>query len=157
MTRPRRWCWWGKWTALALAVVVAMVWHASGWWDASLEGPCGTARLTLGLGPGAVHFQRIDGMSSSQWTWDGLRRPAPSLGWGFEYGRAHFRGVSPFESLWISVPLWAPFLLFSASAVWLWRLDRKPKPGHCPRCRYDLSATPPAAPCPECGRLATKT
>lgn len=49
----------------------------------------------------------------------------------------------------------ASFLLFAISAPLAtrraWRAFRTP-PGHCPHCRYDLRATPPGRPCPECGR-----
>ncbi len=51
----------------------------------------------------------------------------------------------------------ASFLLFAISAPLAtrraWRAFRT-LPGHCPHCRYDLCATPPGLPCPECGRSA---
>jgi hypothetical protein len=47
------------------------------------------------------------------------------------------------------------FLPVVASAALLWRLDVNPKPGRCFHCGYDLSGTPPSAPCPECGHVAT--
>lgn len=53
----------------------------------------------------------------------------------------------------------ASFLLFAISAPLsarrAWRALRTP-PNHCPHCRYDLRATPPDAPCPECGRTGVR-
>lgn len=43
---------------------------------------------------------------------------------------------------------WIPLL---AVPVLLGRARRRRR-GHCPACNYDLRATPPGAPCPECGR-----
>jgi hypothetical protein len=52
----------------------------------------------------------------------------------------------------VSVPLWAPGSASLLGALVLFYLDRRRRlPNSCPRCRYDLSATPPSAPCPECG------
>lgn len=54
----------------------------------------------------------------------------------------------------LTIPYWAPALLFTALA-WLflhlatWR--RRTKPGHCPTCHYDLRAHAPRQKCPECG------
>jgi hypothetical protein len=66
--------------------------------------------------------------------------------WGLDFSHRASQGL-----LMLQFPLCALFLPFFACTAFLWWLDRKPKPGHCPRCRYDLSATPPSAPCPECG------
>ena len=52
----------------------------------------------------------------------------------------------------VSVPLWAPFVLFVVVAVRAHRRARGPKPGTCPKCRYDLTGNTSGA-CPECGTL----
>jgi hypothetical protein len=54
----------------------------------------------------------------------------------------------------LHAPWWSLALTFSlAPALSAWRRHRRarrrPKPGHCPHCHYDLRATPTR--CPECG------
>ena len=50
-------------------------------------------------------------------------------------------------------PLWLPTSLSAAATVGLCRRLRRIRiPGHCPRCGYDLRATPDR--CPECGTAA---
>ncbi|MCC6321349.1 MAG: hypothetical protein IT438_07935 [Phycisphaerales bacterium] len=45
------------------------------------------------------------------------------------------------------------FTLFAATTAAARALTRfrRRRRGQCPRCAYDLRATPPASPCPECG------
>jgi hypothetical protein len=49
-------------------------------------------------------------------------------------------------SLFLSVP--------AVIVEWLWRVARRNRPGVCPKCGYDLRATPDR--CPECGRIGDK-
>lgn len=56
----------------------------------------------------------------------------------------------------VAFPLWTPALLFALRpAARLQRRLRRQRPGHCPRCGYDLRATPDR--CPECGTAGEKT
>lgn len=41
------------------------------------------------------------------------------------------------------------------AAFIFWRGRRRPRPGKCSRCNYDLTGLSPAAACPECGRTLT--
>lgn len=51
----------------------------------------------------------------------------------------------------VTIPLWFVMPVSGAAAVWLYRISRRKEfgPGQCPRCGYDLRATPEK--CPECG------
>jgi hypothetical protein len=72
----------------------------------------------------------------------------PSWSAGFVYNRSS-------NHLDIGVPIWLPFLLFAAPTTWLWHRNRRVPPGHCRKCRYDLTGITTGI-CPECG-TATET
>ena len=50
-------------------------------------------------------------------------------------------------------PLWIPFVLSGAMSVWLERRGRRPSPGHCLTCGYDLTGNTSGV-CSECGLVA---
>ena len=84
------------------------------------------------------------------------------------FGLYNYRGqVNPTTTYSVAVPFapnpWglAVDILVWAAAWWTLlfapaRLRRylRLRRGHCPRCNYDLRATSPASPCPECGSPA---
>lgn len=52
----------------------------------------------------------------------------------------------------IVVPLWIPFVALAIPTAFLWRLDRRrPAPGECPNCNYNLTGNTTRI-CPECGQ-----
>ena len=88
--------------------------------------------LVLNVGPGDT---------SEQWTRAGF-------GW---YRWRPASGANLF--LRLVVPMWslaAAFALLPAARL-LGRLARRRRPGHCPRCGYDLTGNVSGV-CPECGR-----
>jgi hypothetical protein len=78
---------------------------------------------------------------------------------GFGYGR--IISAYPTGGAWQSrnfrvevvVPCWTLSLAFAVLPARWWVLRRRPVPGCCPRCGYDLRATSDR--CPECGTSIT--
>jgi hypothetical protein len=73
-----------------------------------------------------------------------------------ESGHIVFRSRNDFRMF--TVPTWFLFILFASLpgvrlVGWI-RRGRASKDGLCPRCGYDLRATPDR--CPECGTMPTK-
>ena len=62
-------------------------------------------------------------------------------------------GGPPSEGQWLRVPAWTVAAVFAVwpvtVAAWVWRRRRHRAAGRCPRCGYDLRASPDR--CPECG------
>jgi len=110
-----------------------------------------------------------DGMEYLQWpedvddpkTWLGDNRPSHSLGWHYQktyagQGGSGFTYVhrSASGDFNIGLPYWFICLItaLAPAARLTSRLRRKrPPPGLCPKCHYDLRAT--ADRCPECGTV----
>jgi hypothetical protein len=154
MTRPRRWRCWGKWTAAAITVLLAAVWVASGWWVVAWHWASTANVKGFSVGAGRLRASKFETSSSDWGPWPGAIHSwrvsetgehAPLWLHGLYWKRT--RQVVDVEG-----PLWIPGSASLLAALILFRLDRRQGPGLCPRCRYDLSATPPSAPCPECGR-----
>jgi hypothetical protein len=80
------------------------------------------------------HSQSIVLKPANQ-TRDALTLPIGPIPIGFSLNSAFFAAA------W-----WAALMISRRT----WRRLRTP-PGLCPHCRYDLHATPPDSPCPECG------
>jgi hypothetical protein len=121
----------------------------------------GGAALTLGhflwnVVPADGSMPVTDG---TEWHWEGLDPVAPlddtDTFWnrrGFDFEQYESKGNDEMWFAWLYFPLWLPTCLFAvAPGVWLARRitrRRRSRAGHCPRCGYDLRATPGR--CPEC-------
>ena len=61
----------------------------------------------------------------------------------------------PVSELDFTVPMWAITLATAAPfAWWVWRKRTAFPPGACPKCGYDLRASPER--CPECGAVVAQ-
>lgn len=52
----------------------------------------------------------------------------------------------------VIVPLWLPFVMLSIVAALAHRRARRPKPGTCEKCSYNLTGNTSGV-CPECGTI----
>jgi hypothetical protein len=137
------------WTGLAVCVLLLIVDVASVWWDASWTSQPQDRNVS-------VHHGQIE-----LWTGGGvLRFPAnpgwwvfclrtPSIRWWPTIQTVPNPPVGPVIS--VGIPLWIPLVVVAIPTGFLWRRNRRPPPGHCPRCRYNLTGNVSGV-CPECGR-----
>lgn len=66
------------------------------------------------------------------------------------------RGTNNYERVrTVTIPCWAVLVLSASLAAQLFQRRRRPTPGQCTHCGYDLRATPDR--CPECGNIPDKT
>ena len=144
MKRVRRWLFNGLTAVSALLfVAVCVQWGRSYQREDEIDCPNGRVLLSYNGGITYVHFYGGGvghGGLSTRWYWHGL---------GYDKDQ---------DRLLLFVPDWP--LLTAAGvlpAFWAGRRimkGRTPPPGGCPKCGYDLRATPDR--CPECGYLPGK-
>ena len=77
-------------------------------------------------------------------------RGPPDNGWsGAKYtGPVYWLGI--YTSRMVGIPLWAVFLVAVIPSSIGWRRYRRPPPGRCQKCGYDLTGNVTGV-CPECG------
>ena len=124
-----------KWMGLSLSVPIVAAWLFTlyGWAIYRTS----TVAIYLG-GKGVAYVPRLRSLEPPGLTVDNNAFPP-----------FWFR-ASGFEPSF--VPLWIPLLIIAIPTVWFWRRDWRPRPGHCPNCRYDLRGlTGDVVTCPECG------
>ena len=105
--------------------------HDPKWWVISARG-----RITLCRQAGRDWGRKIPGFDAAGFRFGGLRGPNGSL----------YNAAVP-HAFVLSLLLVPP----AASLVASWR--RRPRPGQCPSCAYDLTGNVSGV-CPECGRRA---
>ena len=161
MPRPYRWRRIAIWTGAALSTLIAAAWMASGWQSFDWGVKAGTQVRVLWLSGGCCGMTCDDarwfgGDSAAPWpgsfhrVWFGdYAKPGPHWKAGFSW-----KGRSKGSGGRLSIPLWLPFLLIAAPTAWTWHVSRRVPPGHCPKCRYDLTGIATAT-CPECGTAIT--
>ena len=146
-----------KWGGLALTVLLVAVWIGTNWftliwggrsphsWDLSIGGgnlttDYGVVELEWGSYPVPDENLGIH-----------LRYTKNSLASGFGWGVSRPAGM-------IQTPLWPLVVACAACTLIAFWVDARfplPRPGQCPRCRYDRSGLASKnAVCPECGEGA---
>ncbi len=145
-----------KWVGLAGCVLILASWLLSYVMAIRYMRP----DWHISLSKGHVVFKEYN------W-WRPNRRLFP-LGWQTDSPfdaslRPDPRYTADFYNLWIvrhykstswnttAVSLWLPLLFVAIPAAVLWHRDRRPPPGHCKSCGYDLTGNVSGV-CPECGQ-----
>lgn len=108
-------------------------------------------RHEIGLASGRLWFYHD---ADNEYGWWAPDDPRWSMRIGFDARVApNRRGSRP---AFFALPLWFPLALVAIPTALLWRPHLRARCLAriflCPHCRYDLAATAPAAPCPECGK-----
>jgi hypothetical protein len=156
-----------RWLTTLLAIACAALWLLTLWAWPGLS----TRWFAINIAHGIANIEQTDLDNLPQHelvalTWTPL---ADLPGYDFRYRIANFQwlphagATSTLNGLakrwYLDLPLWMPFILFSALAVKSWRthiIERK-SPTRCHTCNYDLKGLPANAPCPECGGVRPLT
>ncbi len=152
-----------KWAALCAALVTLWAWGLSTKWAVDWAGEGRVLRLGLGV----ISYIWFAGDATAIETY---RRSRPARGWNLyaaprDYNVPFRLGLVWPEYYWfpvngsfgsftshrIRVPCWLPLIGLALVSSTLFYLDRKrPPPGHCQSCGYDLTGNISGR-CPECG------
>ncbi len=141
-----------KWTGLVLSVLIFLAWVVSIGRDI---GYIAGDRYCIALTAGAacVAVTSVVEEYWQPWRW----RPGwvywlPFGSWVAEHsGMPGGKLISVLDC--VVCPLWIPLLIIAVPTVIAWRRDRKPPPGHCKICGYNLTGNVSGR-CPECGEAA---
>jgi len=135
-----------KWSGTVLTVLLLVVWVGSAWWMAgfTLE-PTGT--LAAYAGKVSISWQEPWSIIPVDGRLHRPRRHSEPFSWWFDASRATMGGVT---RTGIAIPIWVLVVLFATPTLWLWRCDRRRRPGLCLKCGYDLRGADHKV-CPECG------
>lgn len=141
---------WGKWAGVAVCSVIIAAWCLSISWYVVLR--VGRCEFRFGAGGIAARdlYFGIDGVvwhASSTWTATFPQRLG--LGWPGVWRS------EPFGAWDAIVPFWWLLLMLGIPTAYLWWLDRRPPPGHCRACGYNLTGNVSGV-CPECGENLTR-
>jgi hypothetical protein len=145
-----------SWNTAAIAAFVLCALSAVAWpWSYRQVNSLQFNSINVSVGPfiyrGAFGFTLQTGDDSDYFTWHhGRAYPDPAID-----SILNFLWFSQGNSHAIGMPLWLCAILFGYLGVRARRRARKPEPGFCHVCGYDLRATPDR--CPECGAVPAKT
>ena len=118
---------------------------------------CPTATSRIGVDGGDLFANYISGGSEGlpRWRLFSIGDRLPSWAetwehWGLVRLPVFRSSGTQFRITVISIPMWMPLLLSTTFTCWIWRRDRRSRPGHCQSCRYNLTGNVSGV-CPECG------
>jgi hypothetical protein len=139
-----------KWVGVASCLLLVSSMIAS--FHSTISWTSGTGRFGFGMRSGAFVLLWLPQVSQAQPRKHLTRGfSVTSHGWHF---RSDYLVMPRYESTtWatgVTVPLWLLLALLAVPVAFVWRRDRRAKPGHCEHCGYNLTGNVSGV-CPECG------
>ena len=143
ITRKRRIL---KWAGLAACGLIVFAFGLSRFWSIGLR----WGHYYGAIDAHAVEFRYTEmlGIDRLRWT---IRRNmfAKRIQWWPSSNQFSPRTIA--RTTIYQIPFWMPLALIGIPTILAWRRDRRIPPGHCRKCRYDLTGNESGV-CPECGK-----
>ena len=132
-----------------LSVALLALWICSIFWGAEYVGKRFYMSCESGYAMFTVPYSNSTGMVQPGLVVKEARKH--TLSWRPYFLFKRPQGVPNDWGLTLGLPLWIPFVLLSVPTAILWYRDRRrPPPGHCKSCGYDLTGNVSGV-CSECG------
>ena len=150
LSRKLRIC---QWAGTVGCVLILAAFVGSGWRTLGYQRPTRSHVFLFELGSGDISVALAPWDTSVPQGWDLMATSRPI--WArFRFTLLPWFGrwdVSWRAGGWFLIfPLWLLYVLLLIPTLLLWRRERKPRPGRCRRCDYDLTGNVSGI-CPECG------
>lgn len=138
-----------KWIGVAVCALLLCAWIGTFWSALGYQSNTVAVGLSLGCLELSVYPK---GSPTSAHGWFALPQPYEVY---WLPGIIHGRFITS-RTTHIFLPLWIPLLVVAAATLLAFKHDRRPEPGHCQICGYDLHGSPGdnsggEGVCPECG------
>jgi len=138
---------WGKWSGTSACVLLIVAWGLS----VGLSGGRAKGSFICGFHAGRVGVAwKVMDFGAAFWYLHQYHVDSPWERIGslrFRFQSYRFQAGSGWE---LDIPLWYILLAVGIPTGYLWYRDRRPPPGHCRKCGYDLTGNVSGI-CPECG------
>ena len=153
---PFRWIGTASSAVLLLSMIASF--FSPNWMNASgsLGGGLSGGRLWCGMRVAPLQAGHI------RCDWSGWSIDVTNVDFSFDFSFSNVLGLgSPLIGTWLGVsyvviPLIFPLLLIAIPTAFAWWRRRRPRPGHCRSCGYDLTGNVSGV-CPECGTHVAST